>query len=117
MSIKFETLYHDNRVQAFFKGLCVNKDFSACQALMSPALFKLSNATADFTNQKAFLKEQPLKISLIDESLVSGVEEKCKEFAIVKANLGGKVELRVKAADLENFKKVFTDNTKYKIEE
>jgi hypothetical protein len=50
MSIKFETLYNDNRVQAFFKNLSLSKDFIACQALMSPALFKMQNTRADFTN-------------------------------------------------------------------
>ena len=55
MSLKFETLFQDNRVQAFFKSLCINKDFLSCQALMSPALFKMANAKADFSLQKAFL--------------------------------------------------------------
>jgi hypothetical protein len=80
MSLKFETLYLDNRVQAFFKNLCINKDFLACQALMSPALFKMLNARCDFTHQKAFIKDQVVNVILtfIDESLIAEVEEKCK---------------------------------------
>ena len=80
MSLKFETLYLDNRVQAFFKNLSINKDFLACQALMSPALFKMLNAKCDFTLQKAFIKEQAVNVILTftDESLVAEVEEKCK---------------------------------------
>jgi hypothetical protein len=100
MSLKFETLYLDNRVQAFFKNISINKDFMACQALMSPALFKMLNARCDFTLQKAFLKEQPanLIINLTEESLISVVEEKCKELkeiTIVK-KLSNKFEFLVK---------------------
>lgn len=41
LSVKFETLYADNRIQGYFKSLSLQKDFLACQALMSPALAKL----------------------------------------------------------------------------
>ena len=117
MSLKFETLYLDNRVQAFFKNQSINKDFLACQALMSPALFKMLNARCDFTLQKAFIKEQTINmtLNLTDESLVSVVEEKCKELketTIVK-KLSNKFEFLVKPGDIDNFKKVFNDHTKY----
>lgn len=120
MSLKFETLYQDNRVQAYFKNLCINKDFVACQALMSPALFKMQNARSDFTLQKVFIKEQTVNVTLTltDESLVSRVEEKCKEFkeiTIVK-KLSNKFELLVKPIDIEVFKKTFDDQTKYQLE-
>ena len=58
LSVKFETLYSDNRVQSYFKSLSLLQDFLACQALMSPALAKLKNAKADFPQQKAYLKDQ-----------------------------------------------------------
>jgi hypothetical protein len=67
---------------------------------MSPALFKMLNARCDFTLQKAFIKEQPtnLTLNITDESLISVVEEKCKELkeiTIVK-KLSNKFELLVK---------------------
>jgi hypothetical protein len=87
---------------------------------MSPALFKMLNARCDFTLQKAFLKDQPanLTLNITDESLVSVVEEKCKELkeiTIVK-KLSNKFEFLVREGDIDNFKKVFNDQTKYKLE-
>ncbi len=57
----------------------MQKDFLACQALMSPALAKLGNAKADFPQQKAYLKEQEssaqFKIELKDSALMNLIEE------------------------------------------
>ena len=87
---------------------------------MSPALFKMLNARCDFTLQKAFIKDQSanLTLNITDESLVSVVEEKCKELkeiTIVK-KLSNKFEFLVREGDIDNFKKVFNDQTKYKLE-
>jgi len=78
MSIKFETLFNDNRVQAYFKNLNLSKEFIACQALMSPALFRMQNSQADFTNQKAFIKDQTIaaKIEVVEEVHVAEAETK-----------------------------------------
>ena len=57
MSLKFETLYQDNRVQNFFKSLNILGDFLSCQALMSHSLARLTNGKSDFSVQRVFLQE------------------------------------------------------------
>lgn len=48
MSVAFETIYRDNRVQSYFKGLKIQDDFSKCQAIMSNGLAQLKRAKANF---------------------------------------------------------------------
>ncbi len=54
-------------------------------------------------------------LSLTDESLVSVVEEKYKELkeTIIVKKLSNKLEFLVRPGDIDNFKKVFNDQTKY----
>ena len=54
-------------------------------------------------------------LNLTDESLVSVVEEKCMELkeTIIVKKLSNKLEFLVRPGDIDNFKKVFNDQTKY----
>ena len=54
-------------------------------------------------------------LNLTEESLVSVVEEKCKELkeTIILKKLSNKFEFLVRPGDIDNFKKVFNDHTKY----
>ena len=57
MSVTFETIYRDNRVQSYLKGLKIQDDFAKCQALMSNGLAQLKSAKANFQQQKAYLQD------------------------------------------------------------
>jgi hypothetical protein len=54
-------------------------------------------------------------LNFTDESLVSVVEEKCKDLkeTIIVKKLSNKLEFLVRPGDIDNFKKVFNDQTKY----
>ena len=66
---------------------------------MSPALFKMQNTRADFTNQKAYIKEQSIavKLEISEESLVAEVEAKIGNIVGIKigSKNGNGLEIQV----------------------
>ncbi len=84
LSVSFETLYRDHRVQGFLKNLGILEDFPLCQSLMSQALAKLKNAKADFVKQRAYLEEQYFECLTTNnienkEALLQVLERLCRK--------------------------------------